>query len=64
MGIQQGVKPALDWKILEVQNHDELQSKFSQATCVDGKYIYIFGGADLALKNTGKSEIFSIFNGL
>ena len=29
-----------------------MQSKFGQATCVDGQYIYISGGADLALKNT------------
>ncbi|CAI2385213.1 unnamed protein product [Moneuplotes crassus] len=52
MTIQLTFKPMMDWRILQVKNHDELQSKFSQATCVDEKYIYIFGGADLALKNT------------
>ena len=50
MDLIRGIKPIIDWKILEIKKHENLQSKFSQATCVDGQYIYISGGADLALK--------------
>jgi hypothetical protein len=37
----------IDWKLLDVENHSRLQSKFGQATCTDEHYIYISGGADL-----------------
>jgi len=39
-------KPMLDWKTISVGNFDKMHSKFGQATCVDGHYIYISGGAE------------------
>ena len=54
MDIVKGIKASLSWKMQEVKKHDSLQSKFGQATWVDEEFIYIFGGADLALKNTRK----------
>lgn len=45
------VKPTIEWNSLEVQGHEKLESKFGQATTVEGTDIYIFGGADLCFKN-------------
>lgn len=36
-----------EWKILEVKGHHKLESKFGQATLVDGCNVIISGGADL-----------------
>jgi hypothetical protein len=40
-------KITINWELLQIKDHDKLESKFGQATTVDGEYIYISGGADL-----------------
>ena len=45
-------KPILDWKTIHVKNFSKMNSKFGQATCVDGNYIYISGGAEACLKSS------------
>lgn len=52
--LQTKPKPILDWQVVQIKGHDKLESKFGQATCVDGEIIYISGGADLSFKNTRK----------
>ena len=45
-------KPLLDWNTISVKNFSKMHSKFGQATCVDGHYIYISGGAEACLKSS------------
>lgn len=49
-------KPTLDWKTIKVSNFDLMHSKFGQATCTDGLYIYISGGAEACVKNINKDK--------